>query len=322
MREGCRHVPVRTRVDVAGSMRRRASLDLVAGLKLHEAMSSDHGRFKMPSRLTPAEVEKYHEDGFVFVRNLFNADETAILRTAMEQDPAIKEHSLLRGDQEGGATRISLWNRAGDSVYGLAARTARVVDTAEALIGEPVYHFQSKLTAKEPKVGGAWEWHQDYGYWYYNGCLEPKMLSIMIALDETDAGNGCLKVVRGSHKLGRLDHVSVTDGQNTTDPERMPHILARHETVECVLEPGDAVIFHGNTLHRSDQNKSDRRRWTFLCCYNAVSNDTFKKDDDRYYVPLQKVDDDAVMKAGMKFADSEAEHFTSKPYVPAARKAS
>jgi ectoine hydroxylase len=270
----------------------------------------------MPSRLTPADVARYHEDGFVFLRKLFDDRETDLLRRAMEQDPAIRDHSLLRADQEGGATRISLWNRAGDSIYGLAARSERVVDTAEALIGEPVYHFQSKLTAKEPRVGGAWEWHQDYGYWYYNGCLEPKMLSIMIALDRTDAENGCLKVVRGSHKLGRLDHVQLTPGQNTTDPERMPHILAKHETVDCVLEPGDAVIFHGNTLHRSDQNRSDRRRWTFLCCYNAVSNDTFKKDDDRYYVPLEKVDDGAILRAGLKFADPTAEHFTSKPYVP------
>ncbi len=270
----------------------------------------------MPSRLTPADVARYHDDGFIFVRQLFDAQETDLLGRAMEQDPAIRDHSLLRADQEGGATRISLWNRAGDSIYGLAARSERVVDTAEALIGEPVYHFQSKLTAKEPRVGGAWEWHQDYGYWYYNGCLEPKMLSIMIALDRTDAENGCLKVVRGSHKLGRLDHVQVTPGQNTTDPERMPHILAKHETVDCVLDPGDAVIFHGNTLHRSDQNRSDRRRWTFLCCYNAVSNDTFKRDDDRYYVPLEKVDDGAIRRAGLKFADPAAEHFTSKPYVP------
>ncbi|GIS91250.1 MAG: hypothetical protein CM1200mP20_12910 [Pseudomonadota bacterium] len=90
---------------------------------------------------------------------------------------------------------------------------------AEDLIGEPVYHFQSKLTAKDPYVGGAWEWHQDYGYWYYNGCLAPKMLSFMIALDRTDASNGCLKLVRGSHRLGRLDHVQVTPEQNTADPE-------------------------------------------------------------------------------------------------------
>ena len=173
----------------------------------------------MPSMLTRKDVARYDEDGYIFVRGLFDAEETDLLRRAMEEDPAIRDHSLLRADQEGGATRISLWNRAGDSVYGLAARTPRVVDTAEALIGEPVYHFQSKLTAKEPRVGGAWEWHQDYGYWYYNGCLEPKMLSFMIALDHTDAENGCLKLLKGSHKLGRLDHVQITPGQNTTDPD-------------------------------------------------------------------------------------------------------
>ncbi len=168
----------------------------------------------------------------------------------------------------------------------------------------------------------AWEWHQDYGYWYYNGCLEPKMLSVMIALDRTDAENGCLKLLKGSHKLGRLDHVQVTPGQNTTDPDRMPHILQKYEMVDCVLEPGDAVIFHGNTLHRSDQNRSDKRRWTFITCYNAVSNDTFKRDDDRYFVPLDKVDDGAIKRAGLKFANVSAEHFTSKPFVPKVRAAS
>ena len=276
----------------------------------------------MASRLRPEDLQSYHEDGYVFVRGLFDSEEIDLLRRAMEDDPAIREHSLLRADQDGGATRISLWNRAGDSVYGLAARSARVVDTAEALIGEPVYHFQSKLTAKDPKVGGAWEWHQDYGYWYYNGCLAPKMLSFMVALDRTNADNGCLKLVKGSHRIGRLDHLQVTPEQNSADPERLPHILATHEVVDCVLEPGDAVIFHCNTLHRSDQNRSENRRWTFLCCYNAVSNDTFKKDDDRYYVPLDKVDDTAIKAAGLKFSSENQEHFASKPYVPDAAKAS
>ena len=157
----------------------------------------------MATKLTSQQIASYHNDGFVFVRSLFDAEDIKLLRRAMEEDPATQQHSLLRADQEGGATRISLWNRAGDSVYGLAARSSRVVDAAEALIGEPVYHFQSKLTAKHPLVGGAWEWYQDYGYWYYNGCLEPKMLSFMIALDRTDADNGCLKLIKASHKLGR-----------------------------------------------------------------------------------------------------------------------
>ena len=277
----------------------------------------------MASKLTKAEIATYHKDGLLFLRELFDPQEIDLLRRAMEEDPEIREHSLLRADQEGGATRISLWNRAGNSVYGLAARCERIVDAAETLIGEPVYHFQSKLTAKDPKIGGAWEWHQDYGYWYYNGCVAPKLLSFMIALDRTDTENGCLKLVRQSHKLGRLDHVQVTPEQNCADPRHMDRILETHEVVDCILDPGDVVVFHANTLHRSEQNRSEKRRWTLLCCYNAISNDTVTRNDDRYYVPLEKVPNSAIKAAGLKFASSDnMEHFTSKPYVPDVKKAS
>ncbi len=276
----------------------------------------------MPSVLSADQVREYHENGFTIARAMYSAEESDLLRRAMEQDPKVAAHSLIRPDTEGGGTRISLWNRAGDSVYGLAARTARMVDTAEQLIGEPVYHYQSKLTAKDPFGGGAWEWHQDYGYWYYNGCLRPDMLSMMIALDRSDRDNGCLQVVKGSHRLGRIDHLQVSEKQNSADPARMEHIIGQSEIVHCELDPGDVLIFHANTLHRSDQNRSPNRRWTLIVCYNAVSNDTITRDDDRYFVPLDKVPDDAIVAAGLKFAAGGDEHFTSQAYVPEAKKAS
>ncbi|MBL8698515.1 MAG: phytanoyl-CoA dioxygenase family protein [Alphaproteobacteria bacterium] len=271
----------------------------------------------MPNAMTPDQMAAYDRDGYVIVRGFFDAEETGLLRRAMEEDPAVRDHVIDRRDQEGRSTRIALWNRAGDSIYGLAARCARMVDTAEALLGGEVYHFQSKLTAKDPEVGGAWEWHQDYGYWYYNGCLEPLMFSCMIALDRTTRENGCLQLVKGSHRLGRVDHVPLTKTQNEADPARMKLILERHELVHAELEPGDALFFHCNMLHRSDANRSRDRRWTLLICYNAARNDALRREDDRSYVRLDKVDDGALKAAGLKFAtDANAEHFTSKPYVP------
>jgi len=44
------------------------------------------------------------------------------------------------------------------------------------LLGEEVYHYHSKMMLKEPQVGGAWEWHQDYGYWYKNQFMFPNQL--------------------------------------------------------------------------------------------------------------------------------------------------
>ena len=271
----------------------------------------------MACALNEAQIRAYEEDGLVIARGLFDAGEVELLRGAMERDPSVRDHMLDRLDGEGRSTRISLWNRAGDSVYGLAARCDRMVDTVTRLLGGEVYHYQSKLTAKEPHVGGAWEWHQDYGYWYHNGCLRPDLLSCMIALDRSDRGNGCLQIVRGSHKLGRIDHTPLTQGQNEVDPRRMEHILARYPVDYCELDPGDVLIFHSNAIHRSDANRSPNRRWTLLICYNRVDNDTVTKDDDRYYVPLCRVDDDALRRAGLKFADgSGQEHFASKPFVP------
>jgi hypothetical protein len=271
----------------------------------------------MPSILTPAQRDEFERDGYVIVRGLFDGEEIALLREAIERDPAIRSHFYDRFDAAGKSTRMALWNHPGDGVYGLAARSARIVDTMADLLGGEVYHYHSKLTAKEPREGGAWEWHQDYGYWYYNGALAPRLFSTMIALDRSDRANGCLQVVRGSHALGRIDHVPLTPGQNEADPARMKHILARHEIVHAELDPGDVLFFHCNTLHRSDANRSPNRRWTLLICYNAADNDTIVRDHDRFYVRLDKVPDAAIKRAGLRFAAGGGdEHFTSKPFVP------
>jgi ectoine hydroxylase-related dioxygenase (phytanoyl-CoA dioxygenase family) len=149
------------------------------------------------------------------------------------------------------------------------------------------------------------------------------MLSIMIGLDRTNRENGCLQIATGSHKLGRIDHTPLSPTQNEVDPRRMPHILDKCPIEYCELEAGDALIFHCNAIHRSDANRSPNRRWTLLICYNRVDNDTFTKVDDRYYVPLEPVDDDAIRRAGLRFARGDGqEHFASKPYVPDLRKAS
>ena len=256
----------------------------------------------MPSILSPEQRAAYDADGYVIVRGFFDAEEAALLKRAMEQDPAIRGHFYNRGDRAGGTTKMALWNHPGDSVYGLAARCRRMVDTMEDLLGGEVYHYHSKLTAKEPLEGGAWEWHQDYGYWYHNGCLFPLMASAMIALDRSTRGNGCLQVLKGSQLLGRLEHNLLPGEQMGADLERVEQAEKKLETVYAEMDPGDVLLFHCNTLHRSDQNRSDKRRWTMICCYNAARNDPFKEHHHPRYTPLKKVPDQAIKEAGLAFA--------------------
>jgi len=106
--------------------------------------------------LTDEQRAAYERDGFVMVRVLFDPEEAKLLQQAMETDPQVRGHLYNRSDAQGLATKMVLWNHPGDSVYGLAARSHRIVDTMEDLLGGEVYHYHSKLTAKEPYEGGAW----------------------------------------------------------------------------------------------------------------------------------------------------------------------
>jgi ectoine hydroxylase-related dioxygenase (phytanoyl-CoA dioxygenase family) len=73
------------------------------------------------------------------------------------------------------------------------------------------------------------------------------------------------------------------------------------------MEPGDALFFHANLLHRSDQNTSDNPRWSMICCYNAKSNDPYKESHHPRYTPLLKVPDSAILEAGFKrFSQDDA----------------
>jgi ectoine hydroxylase len=261
----------------------------------------------VPSPLTAAQAREYHDAGSVLAKGFFDPEETDLLRRAAKEDHELDRRSFGRADGEGGVVRLSLWNHPGDGIYGMFARCERLVRSCETLLGGEVYHYHSKMILKDAKVGGAWAWHQDYGYWYQNGVLEPLLTSVFIAVDPSTRANGCLQVVANSHHCGRISHV-LTGDQAGADRERVEEILKRPERFPLVyveMAPGDALFFHPNLLHRSDQNTSDRPRWAMICCYNAARNDPYKDSHHPRYTPLKVVPDAAIKEVGVKrFADS------------------
>lgn len=255
--------------------------------------------------ISHAQFESFQRDGYIMLKGLFNREEINLLRKAAIEDQELDRRSFGRADGEGGTVRLSLWNHPGDTIYGMFARCHRIVDTAESLLEGEVYHYHSKMILKDARIGGAWAWHQDYGYWYQNGVLFPLLVSAFIAVDPANRENGCLQVIKGSHHMGRINHV-LTGDQAGADPERVNEALKRLELVYCEMEPGDTLFFHSNTLHRSDQNKSDHPRWSLICCYNAARNDPYMESHHPRYTPLHKVPDSAIVEAGIRrFSESQ-----------------
>tara|TARA_B100001123_G_C15217471_1_gene989848 strand:- start:285 stop:1175 length:891 start_codon:yes stop_codon:yes gene_type:complete len=256
--------------------------------------------------LDAQQVADFHRDGFLIVPGLFDAAEADILRAAAKADKSFEANAYDLEDGEGGKAQLVLWNKAGEDLWGAIARSERIVNAMEQLLDDEVYHYHSKMSIKAPRTGGAWSWHQDYGYWYQNGCLFPDMASVFIAVDPNTRANGCLQVLKGSHQLGRVEHGRFGD-QTGADPERVEEALKVMELVYVEIDPGDALFFHSNTLHRSDQNTSDEPRWSLLCCYNSKHNNPYKESHHPFYEPLEKLPDSAIKEMGAKLFESDTE---------------
>lgn len=257
--------------------------------------------------LSSSQIAEYHENGYVIARSMFNPEEIGLLRRAAKEDRVLDQHSFGRADGEGHTVRLSLWNHPGDTIYGMFARCESIVTSAERLLDGEVYHYHSKMIMKDAKVGGAWAWHQDYGYWYQNGVLYPLLCSASIAVDRAMRENGCLQVIRGSHHLGRIDHV-LTGDQAGADRERVSEIMERLPLEYLEMDAGDVLFFHSNLLHASAENTSDQPRWSMICCYNAARNDPYKESHHPRYTPLVKVRDSAIADAGVRrFSDSASD---------------
>ncbi|RYY55888.1 MAG: phytanoyl-CoA dioxygenase family protein [Chitinophagaceae bacterium] len=247
--------------------------------------------------LTPRQVEDYHRDGYLLVKNFLRAEETYRLYTIATDDRNISRHAFDLNDQQGKKTKLSLWYTPGDDSYGLLTRSERMVGASNQLMegDTAVCHFHSKLMQKEPKLGGAWEWHQDYGYWYKNEFLFPgQMISVMVAITKASAENGCLQVIRGSHKMGRIEH-GFSGEQVGASQTYVDLILKDHELVYVELDPGDALFFHSNLLHRSAANESDHARWSLISCYNRAGNQPYNEPSGNSTIPIRVVPDSALM---------------------------
>ena len=246
--------------------------------------------------LTPQQIVSFHKDGYVIVKNFLAPKAVEKLYGTAIGDNAMENNAINVTDQTGKNSKLSLWFTPGNDVFGFLTRSERLVNSVAALLDSdaPVCHYHSKLMQKEPKVGGAWEWHQDYGYWYKNQFMFPdQLISVMVALTPANKQNGCLQVIKGSHKLGRINH-GFAGEQVGADMVMVNNALKTMDLVYVEIEPGDALFFHSNILHRSEANLSDHPRWSIISCYASQSNLAYNENSTSWKTPIALVPDNAI----------------------------
>jgi ectoine hydroxylase-related dioxygenase (phytanoyl-CoA dioxygenase family) len=84
--------------------------------------------------------------------------------------------------------------------------------------------------------------------------------------------NGTMSMLKGSHKLGSLpyDKQRPENGSTTLLPKGIEQIVAAHEEVHFIAEPGDVIGFDRNLVHRSNRNTSPRPRVTAVVQFAVI----------------------------------------------------
>ncbi|MEQ8235030.1 MAG: phytanoyl-CoA dioxygenase family protein [Gammaproteobacteria bacterium] len=212
--------------------------------------------------LTPDEVAAYAADGQVTPAWRLPDDLLARMRGALEE--LVARHAPSPPDF------IPLPHVAPVDDDPAAVELAReffalvthplLLDLVEPLIGPDIILWTSAVFCKPPATGLEVPWHQDGQYWP----IRPRAtVTAWIALDDVDAGNGCMRVIPGSHRMGEFSHVKSDRDDlvlnNVLDDPRIDLASAR----DVVLNAGQVSLHDVDIVHGSQPNTSGRRRAGF-----------------------------------------------------------
>jgi ectoine hydroxylase-related dioxygenase (phytanoyl-CoA dioxygenase family) len=224
-------------------------------------------------------TEFYNENGYYHARGVYSPKEIKALEADFDrivaQLAASGEKVAVRWsgaaiDKIGAKDSVVVHThnvQKYSAVWLRALLQPRFLEITNAILGQDVVLHHTKLFQKPAEKGAPFPMHQD---WSYFPSLLDTMMAGVIHVSEADEAMGCLRVVPGSHKLGRL---AQSDGQTNAEfSDKYPI----DEALAVVAEPGDVVFFNYMTLHGSKPNQSDRIRKTVLVQMHA-GNDTIEE---------------------------------------------
>lgn len=182
-------------------------------------------------------------------------------------EPAQQQALLAALGPVSGAGRRGLL--AVPAVAALAC-SARLLDLVRPHLSSEPLAVRAIYFDKSPETNWLVPWHQDltlalrarietpgFGPWSSKDGIphvQPpvdllqQMLTVRLHLDDADEGNGALRVLPGSHRLGRLS------------AERIQELRAQQPDFLCAASAGDALLMRPLLLHASSRSSSTRHR--------------------------------------------------------------
>ncbi len=197
----------------------------------------------------PSVKAQYERDGYVLFPNVLDAD---LIQEASDHVAWLQEKNPdLRPEQ------FHNWLMTNDPFWVRLISDDRLLDIAEQFIGPNIALFASHYISKPPYDGQPVLWHQDGSYWP----LEPmEVITLWLAVDDSDTENGCMRVIPGTHTLDLQEMKPRTDVANVLSSGMDPEMVDESKAVDFILKAGGVSVHHPNIIHGSNANNSSRRR--------------------------------------------------------------
>ena len=220
----------------------------------------------------------FEDQGYLILEDFMHAEELATCEAEIDslhqlagsmsaQDPRHRNFQIepyAEHTEEAGRPilrKIEETRQYSDVFRDLAAHP-KLIDTVRVLLGDDLLLFRSTLMLKPAFHGSVHAFHQDSAYWPMD---PPTLVTVSIALNDSDEDNGCIQVIPESHKWGMQDWGLIAQDKDKPLTERDDLDLSRLMTVP--LKAGSALMFHSLSVHGSGANTSPRPRHTALYAY-------------------------------------------------------
>jgi non-haem Fe2+, alpha-ketoglutarate-dependent halogenase len=201
---------------------------------------------------TAEQVARYERDGAVFPVRVLGDGEAARYRAGFE------ELEARAGEARGYLAWGHLFFRW---AYDLAL-TPPILDAVERVIGPDILIHSTLILCKHPRDTSLVRWHQDGTH---SGLYLSPTVTAWVALSDSTPENGCMRLVPGSHRLGRLPHAPSTAEDNLTrNSDEVQVEVDEASARDVVLRAGEMSLHHYSIIHGSNPNRSDTKRVGFI----------------------------------------------------------
>ena len=227
------------------------------------------------ARLSTHEIEHYQSEGWVIPQFQLPPARVAAMREALDalirDNPGVRPEKLVSAHIEGDNGE----GVRGRSDFLALAMDPEIVELVAGVIGDDVVLWGCHVFCKPPAEGYETPWHQDGHYWPIRPLAN---CTVWVALEESVAENGCLRVIPRSHR-DRVLHAHLhEDREDLTLNQRMADgCFDEAEAVDLELQPGRMSLHDVYMIHGAKANTSRKRRTGVALRYMPASS-VFERD--------------------------------------------